>query len=475
MTEQTYVTSSRVISGRARVAVAALLAVIGSIGIAHTVAEDPCGGDLEMDIGGFACIHIDDRSDLVDAPDRGQLLQVSTARSGGVAFAGEGAEDPLELVCDRTDNPRRVQVLYGHTPGQSRLTEIRSTLEDHVRFAQLQYDFSAYVAGSDRAWVPRFVTEGTGDDCRVQITAVELSNRALTDLNAFVEELAVKGYDDTNKAYLVFVEDGPYCGVGTLDPTDDDPDPLRNRNNVRSQPALSRIDEPCWGEAEAHELGHNLGAVQQSSPHSTRGSHCTDGYDAMCYDDGTIGSAGYGETACPDEISYFALDCNNDDYYSPAPASGSYLDTHWNIRDNDWLVETFTDAVVVGATIGPTGTRFDDVTLDDVFLRDIDDLARNGVTRGCNPPENTEFCPGQSVTREQMAAFLRRALNLPAGTTKFTDVPSSNPFVKDIAALADAGITRGCNPPENTEFCPGQSVTREQMAAFLNRTGLLTE
>ena len=28
--------------------------------------------------------------------------------------------------------------------------------------------------------------------------------------------------------------------------------------------------------------------------------------------------AGYGETACPDEISYFALDCNNDDYYSPA-------------------------------------------------------------------------------------------------------------------------------------------------------------
>ena len=74
-----------------------------------------------------------------------------------------------------------------------------------------------------------------------------------------------------------------------------------------------------------------------------------------------------------------------------------------------------------------------------------------------------------------MAAFLRRALNLPAGTTKFTDVPSSSPFVKDIAALADAGITRGCNPPENTEFCPGQSVTREQMAAFLNRTGLLTE
>jgi len=41
-------------------------------------------------------------------------------------------------------------------------------------------------------------------------------------------------------------------------------------------------------------------------------------------------------------------------------------------------------------------------------------------------------------------------------------------FEADIAKIAEAGITKGCNP-EGTEFCPGDPVTRGQMAAFLNR------
>ena len=51
----------------------------------------------------------------------------------------------------------------------------------------------------------------------------------------------------------------------------------------------------------------------------------------------------------------------------------------------------------------------------------------------------------------------------------FIDVPDSNTFHEDIAWLADAGVTKGCNPPDNTEFCPKDEVTREQMAAFLHR------
>lgn len=52
----------------------------------------------------------------------------------------------------------------------------------------------------------------------------------------------------------------------------------------------------------------------------------------------------------------------------------------------------------------------------------------------------------------------------------FTDVPDGNTFHDDIAWLADANVTRGCNPSEgNTEFCPGDDVTREQMAAFMRR------
>jgi len=51
----------------------------------------------------------------------------------------------------------------------------------------------------------------------------------------------------------------------------------------------------------------------------------------------------------------------------------------------------------------------------------------------------------------------------------FSDVPDSNIFHDSIDWLADNGITVGCNPPANTQFCPDDSVTREQMAAFLRR------
>lgn len=51
----------------------------------------------------------------------------------------------------------------------------------------------------------------------------------------------------------------------------------------------------------------------------------------------------------------------------------------------------------------------------------------------------------------------------------FNDVPNSNTFHTDIAWLKDSGVTKGCNPPANTEFCPKDEVTREQMAAFMHR------
>ncbi|MFQ5516274.1 MAG: S-layer homology domain-containing protein [Acidimicrobiia bacterium] len=52
---------------------------------------------------------------------------------------------------------------------------------------------------------------------------------------------------------------------------------------------------------------------------------------------------------------------------------------------------------------------------------------------------------------------------------QFVDVPDSNIFHGDISWLADAGVTLGCNPPANDQYCPKDNVTREQMAAFLRR------
>lgn len=50
----------------------------------------------------------------------------------------------------------------------------------------------------------------------------------------------------------------------------------------------------------------------------------------------------------------------------------------------------------------------------------------------------------------------------------FTDVETDNIFYDNINNIAGAGITSGCAA---TLYCPSQPVTREQMAAFLNRTG----
>jgi hypothetical protein len=117
-----------------------------------------------------------------------------------------------------------------------------------------------------------------------------------------------------------------------------------------------------------------------------------------------------------------------------------------------------------------THPGFVDVGSSSTFVDDIGKLATAGITRGCNPHGNDRFCPDDSVTRAQMAAFLVRALGLTADTHPgFVDVGSSSTFVDDIGKLATAGITLGCNPPDNDRFCPDQPVTRGQLAAFLKR------
>jgi hypothetical protein len=56
-----------------------------------------------------------------------------------------------------------------------------------------------------------------------------------------------------------------------------------------------------------------------------------------------------------------------------------------------------------------------------------------------------------------------------SAATSFVDVPDTHTFSADIQWLADAGVTKGCNPPTNDRFCPDDNVTRAQMAAFMHR------
>ncbi len=105
---------------------------------------------------------------------------------------------------------------------------------------------------------------------------------------------------------------------------------------------------------------------------------------------------------------------------------------------------------------------FSDVTTSR-FLDDIMWLSSEGITTGCG---RERFCPDEVVTRAQMATFLTRALELPpAGQDFFTD-DEGNSHEANINRIAAAGITTGC---AGTRYCPDARVNRGAMATFLDR------
>src|SRR5690606_4203167 len=119
-------------------------------------------------------------------------------------------------------------------------------------------------------------------------------------------------------------------------------------------------------------------------------------------------------------------------------------------------------------------------TANSVHATTINALAAADITRGCNPPDNTRYCPDQPGTRGEMASFLVRALDLPPrpeGRLPHPAAPGratprntrTAPVPTPSDALAAADITRGCNPPDTTRYCPDQPVTRGEMASFLVR------
>lgn len=118
------------------------------------------------------------------------------------------------------------------------------------------------------------------------------------------------------------------------------------------------------------------------------------------------------------------------------------------------------------------GANFADVELSNIFYEFIGKLSAAGVTTGCGftPEGQSLYCPSQPVTREQMAAFLMRALGEPnpppPPTQRFIDVPPHNFFYAFIDRLALLQITLGCG---DSIYCPEQSVLREQMSAFIMR------
>jgi hypothetical protein len=119
-----------------------------------------------------------------------------------------------------------------------------------------------------------------------------------------------------------------------------------------------------------------------------------------------------------------------------------------------------------------TGSPFSDVPSSSSFCKYIKRLSELGITQGCG---GGNYCPKTTVNREQMAAFLVRAVDVEppadycAAGSLFSDVPQSSVFCKYIKRLSELGITQGCG---GGNYCPKTTVKRDQMAVFLGRAFL---
>ena len=113
--------------------------------------------------------------------------------------------------------------------------------------------------------------------------------------------------------------------------------------------------------------------------------------------------------------------------------------------------------------------RFDDTPPGSFAFSFIEALARSGITAGCG---GNNYCPDDSVTRAQMAVFLERGMN---GSDFSPPAASGNVFLDvDTNDFAASFIERlfldGITSGcGGNNYCPNDQVSRAQMAVFLLR------
>ena len=330
----------------------------------------------------------------------------------------------------------RVQLVYARSASRSDrfATYAASFRSWAARMDQVVSDSAAETGGTRHI---RFVTD-TG--CNPVIDRVTLSGSAMSNFATMVSELRSLGYQRSDRKYLVWADTNAYCGISHIYPDDShDPTPGVNNNNghPRNAGTIGRVDNGCWGLSnlvEAHELMHILGGVQPSAPNATPSFHCRDESDRLCYDDGSGGAL---RQVCPTwhENLY---DCNHDDYFSTAPAPGSYLGTHWNTASSAFLSGQSPANPVTTTTVPPPTTT---------------------PTAPSDTPTTTT-APATTTTSTTLAPVTTTTLGPPATTTTVTppstpppaptsSTPSSPQGLMATQPAVGSGVQLAWQPPAN--------------------------
>lgn len=164
-----------------------------------------------------------------------------------------------------------------------------------------------------------------------------------------------------------------------------------------------------------------------------------------------------------------------------SPASRPAL--HWDAT----ATETLGNGTVRKWSIH-VGKSFSDVSPSQPFYGYIEALLHSGITLGCS---GSAYCPGSTVARNQVAAFVARAAfrsdaavpvagNVPGvgayscrtgGVSLFSDVPPTDPFCRHVHWLAAGGRSFSCDEEATygSTWCPAAPIDRRDMATILAR------
>jgi hypothetical protein len=308
---------------------------------ASTAAQARCGAELRA-VGSDHCTHGGDH-----------VPRTVARRAVGVPTpAGSSAND---LCAGDGVSGRRVRVNYGYpsdTP--ENVSTYRSWIRQSVATADASLD--ARTPHLDGQHFRMYCW----DDRAVSVKPIALLpiggdnfytfDDVIDSLESRVGNgLGEENIDTPRFTYVVFVDNIACCygpaGQGTIY-WDDRPDPDQNFNNrVASGPRFAMVEINVGSQFAGafvflHEVGHTIGAVPLSAPHSTLAGHCYTAVDVMCYQDGGpwFTSGGTMTSVCAAKPEgQFTFDCQGGDYYEVDPAPGGFLASHWNTADSGWL------------------------------------------------------------------------------------------------------------------------------------------
>jgi hypothetical protein len=344
--------------GYARTAAVTLLLLLSAAPMAR--AHD---GAAEGHSG--AVTHRDTPAELADG-DINRALETGTLTSRSTAALPEslpttwcGSRRLTDDTADAAFAPSagQIKIVYAYASGQpDRSTAWSNSLQGDVsRIAE----YLAQQSGGRRSLRFDMGTECGPQYVDIQVVALPHARPYYLDDFARVSDDVRAQVDFSGGPRNVFIvaDDlttrNPY-GTGEVLPTSDEASPTNAHNwggfaAIMWVKASTTPDASGWQPTVAlHEMTHNLGGVSWSAPHTTHKpddtnggtySHCWDGQDVMCYDDGPNTAHPYEAWHCPLAAGTIpqTYDCGHDDYYDPAPSGGSYLATHWNVYNSDFM------------------------------------------------------------------------------------------------------------------------------------------